>query len=93
MVPDFAGNRFFNTLRNFLEEPRAAILVTDFDTGTLPPLSGRAKVLWDAARLVDRAERACVLHVEHSWRRYFALPLAWSFGEFAPTTLRTEEFA
>ena len=92
-VPDFSGNRFFNTLGNFLEDPRAAVLVPDFDSGTLLHLAGRVEVLWDAAELVDRAERAWVLHVESAWRRVHALPLAWSFGEFAPTTLRTGVFS
>ena len=91
-VPDFSGNRYFNTLGNFLEEPRAAVLVPDFDNGTLLHVSGRVEVLWDAAGLVDRAERAWVLHVEQAWRRENALPLAWRFGEFAPTTLRTGVF-
>ena len=92
-VPDFSGNRYFNTLGNFLEDPRAALLVPDFDTGTLLHLAGRVEVLWEAAGLVDRAERAWVLHVERAWRRNGAVPLAWSFGEFAPTTLRTGVFA
>lgn len=92
-VPDFRGNRYFNTLGNFVEDPRAAILVPDFDTGTLLHLAGRVEVLWEAAGVVDRAERAWVLHVERAWRREHVLPLAWTFGEFAPTTLRTGVFA
>ncbi len=92
-VPDFPGNRYFNTLGNFLEDPRAAMLVPDFDSGTLLHLAGRVEVLWDAAGVVERAERAWVLHVERAWRRRHALPLAWNFGEFAPTTLRTGVFA
>jgi len=91
-VPDFSGNRFFNTLGNFIEDPRAAVLVPDFDTGTLLHLAGRVEVLWDAAGLVERAERAWVLHVERAWRRERALPLAFSFGEFAPTSLRAGVF-
>lgn len=92
-VPDFSGNRFFNTLGNFLEEPRAAILVPDFDSGALLHLAGRVEILWEAAGLVDRAERAWVLQVESAYRRHQALPFAWQFGEFAPTTLRTGVFS
>lgn len=91
-VPDFSGNRFFNTIGNFLEEPRAAILVPDFDAGGWLHLSGRVELRWDAAEVVERAERAWVLHVEGAWRREKALPFAWSFGEFSPTTLRTGQW-
>src|SRR5689334_4200956 len=40
VVPDFAGNRFYNTLGNFLGEPRAALLFVDFATGDLMQLQG-----------------------------------------------------
>ncbi len=92
LVPDFPGNRFFNTLGNFLEDPRAAVLVPDFDTGTVLHLAGRVEVLWDAAGLVERAERAWVLHVERAWRREAALPLGWELVEYSPTSLRSGVF-
>src|SRR5262249_51906464 len=47
VVPDFAGNRFFNTLGNLIGEPRAALLFVDFATGDLVQLQGRATVDWD----------------------------------------------
>ena len=40
-VPDYRGNRYFNTLGNMLAWPRAAILVPDFETGDLLHLQGR----------------------------------------------------
>jgi predicted pyridoxine 5'-phosphate oxidase superfamily flavin-nucleotide-binding protein len=91
-VPDFPGNRYFNTLGNFLEDPRAAVLVPDFETGALLHLAGRVELLWDAAGLVERAERAWVLHIETAWRREAALPLGWELVEYAPTSLRSGVF-
>ena len=35
VVPDFRGNRFFNTLGNLLGDPRAGLLFIDFATGDL----------------------------------------------------------
>ena len=39
-IPDFRGNRFFNTLGNLLGDPRAGLLFVDFTTGELLQLQG-----------------------------------------------------
>ncbi len=49
-IPDFLGNKFFNTLGNFMLNPRAALVFTDFSTGTLIHLTGRAEVLLEDPR-------------------------------------------
>lgn len=92
-VPDFRGNRYFNTLGNFLLDPRAALLVPDFATGDLLHLAGTVGVDWDAAGAVRGAERVWHLHVERAWRRRAALPWRWTFRDCAPTTARTGTWA
>ncbi|WP_309643514.1 pyridoxamine 5'-phosphate oxidase family protein [Phenylobacterium sp.] len=87
-IPDFRGNRFFNTLGNLLADPRAALLFPDFETGDLTQLQGRAEVLWDQAGL-EGAERLWRFTVERGWRRRAAIPLRWTFGDYSPTTLAT----
>lgn len=52
-VPDYSGNRFFNTLGNLLANPRAGLLFIDFATGDLVQMTGRAQVILDAP---DRAD-------------------------------------
>jgi len=47
-VPDYAGNRYFNTLGNLLLEPRASLLFIDFGSGDLLQLQGTAQMHWDA---------------------------------------------
>ncbi|MBN9671233.1 pyridoxamine 5'-phosphate oxidase family protein [Roseibium aggregatum] len=42
--PDFAGNRFYNTLGNILLDPRAGLLFIDFSAGRLLQLTGRARI-------------------------------------------------
>jgi hypothetical protein len=90
-VPDFAGNRYFNTLGNLLLEPRAALLFVDFATGTTLQLQGTTEIIWDGAELsgLDGAQRLWRFHVARAWRRRNAMPLSWSAPEFAPTTLET----
>jgi hypothetical protein len=90
-IPDFSGNRYFNTLGNFLGEPRAALLLVDFATGDLLQLQGRATIDWDAASpaLVAGAERQWRFDVVRGWRRRAALPLRWSFIDYSPATLGT----
>src|SRR5690349_20843226 len=39
-IPDFSGNRFFNTLGNLLANPKAGLLFVDFEKGDLLQLSG-----------------------------------------------------
>jgi hypothetical protein len=48
-VPDYNGNRYFNTLGNFIAEPRAAIVLADFASGDLLQLQGVVEIDWDAA--------------------------------------------
>ena len=91
VIPDFAGNRYFNTLGNLLGEPRAALLFVDFATGDLLQLQGRAAIEWDAqsSDLVAGAERQWRFAVMRGWRRRAALPLRWSFIDYSPATLGT----
>jgi len=90
-IPDFSGNRYFNTLGNLLGEPRAALLLVDFDSGDLLQLQGVAEIDWsaDAARGFAGAERLWRFKVCRGWRRRAALPLLWTFIDQAPSTAQT----
>ena len=60
-IPDYAGNRFFNTLGNILVQPKVGLLFVDFDTGERLQLSGDAELIETGdARLASLhgAERA-----------------------------------
>jgi len=90
-IPDFRGNRYFNTLGNLKVEPRASLLFVDFDGGDLLQLQGSAQVEWhsDAALQVSGAERLWHFTVVRGWRRRAATPLRWSFVEYSRTTTAT----
>jgi predicted pyridoxine 5'-phosphate oxidase superfamily flavin-nucleotide-binding protein len=82
VVPDFRGNRFFNTLGNLLGDPRAGLLFVDFASGDLLQFQGTATIEWDEPRRWTVA-------IERGWRRPAALPFDWTFGDYAPTTRAT----
>ncbi|HEY4170615.1 MAG TPA: pyridoxamine 5'-phosphate oxidase family protein [Reyranella sp.] len=90
VVPDFRGNRFFNTLGNLLGDPRAGLLFVEFATGDLLQLQGTVTIDWSASdTAVAGAQRSWRIAIERAWRRPAALPFAWAFGDYAPTTLAT----
>lgn len=45
LVPEFAGNLFFNTLGNFTVNPRAGLVFVDFDHGHLLQMTGGVQML------------------------------------------------
>jgi predicted pyridoxine 5'-phosphate oxidase superfamily flavin-nucleotide-binding protein len=89
IVPDFRGNRFFNTLGNLLGDPRCGLLFIDFAGGDLLQLQGSATIDWSAAGQPTGTERSWSVVIERGWRQRGALPFDWTFGDYAPTTLAT----
>jgi len=86
VIPDYAGNRFFNTLGNLLVNPRAGLLFLDFAHGDLLQITGRTEIVWDGPEVqaVKGAERLWRFTPSHGrWLRG-ALPLRFEFGDFSP---------
>jgi predicted pyridoxine 5'-phosphate oxidase superfamily flavin-nucleotide-binding protein len=82
-VPDYSGNHFFNTLGNFLLDPRAGLLFPDFETGDLLQLTGQAAILGEAPddHPMPGAERYWQFKAEQGqWLRK-ALPIGFAAGE------------
>lgn len=71
-VPDFAGNNYFNTLGNLVQNPNAALLFIDFAHGDLLQLAVSAEVIWQGA------QRGMRLHIHAVHCRPQALPIAWT---------------
>jgi predicted pyridoxine 5'-phosphate oxidase superfamily flavin-nucleotide-binding protein len=89
-IPDFRGNRFYNTLGNLLGDPRAGLLFIDFASGDILQLQGRVSIDWHPEGTGPAGtERLWRLAVERGWRRRAAFPFAWTFDTYAPTTLAT----
>ena len=79
-IPDFAGNFFFNTLGNFLVNPRAGLLFVDFATGDLLQIAGRAEIVTDSPEIAtfEGAERLWTFRPTKVVLRRDASPLRWS---------------
>jgi predicted pyridoxine 5'-phosphate oxidase superfamily flavin-nucleotide-binding protein len=89
-IPDFRGNRFYNTLGNLLGDQRAGLLFIDFAAGDILQIQGRATIDWHPqGNRPAGAERLWRVEAERAWRRRGAFPFAWRFGDYAPTTLAT----
>jgi uncharacterized protein len=78
--PDFAGNRFFNTLGNIMLNPRAGLLFIDFESGDLLYLAADARIVFDSPEMeaFAGAERLLRFKVRHARHVVAALPLRWS---------------
>ncbi|KKS75453.1 MAG: hypothetical protein UV49_C0029G0002 [candidate division WWE3 bacterium GW2011_GWA2_42_9] len=75
-VPDFPGNRYFNTLGNFVRHPKAAMLFIDFATGDLLHLSDRVTINWNPYSL-SSAERSWQMDMEEGWWLRHAVRTKW----------------
>ena len=83
--PDYRGNSYFNTLGNLQVDPRCALLLIDFATGTTLQIGGRGKVLTeaDAGRHWPGAERAVEIEVDTVIRAERRLKFRFEFVSFA----------
>jgi len=94
-VPDFAGNNFFNTLGNFLVNPKAGLLFADYTTGDVLMLTGATEVLSQddpAIAYFKGAERGWRFTLDHGVRIYDALPFRANLTEWSPNSLMTDNW-
>lgn len=76
-IPDFAGNLHFNTLGNFLVNPRAGLVFPNFATGEMLQLTGAAEVVLESPEIAafEGAERFWTFRPRRTVLREEALPL------------------
>lgn len=53
IIPDYAGNRFFNTLGNIVINPLAGLVFVDFTTGDMLQLTGTAEIVMGGAMVTQ----------------------------------------
>jgi uncharacterized protein len=80
LVPDHAGNGFFNTLGNLALDPRAGLLFVDFAEGHLLQLAARGCVEWHDVETAAAtgADRTLVLDILGGQWLHDALDLRWT---------------
>ncbi len=94
-IPEYIGNFAFNTLGNFMVNPKAGLLFVDFATGDLIQLTGTVTLMWDPdaeIRAFKGAERAWRFHLDHGHVLRGAAPMTWEDGEASPNTLLTGDW-
>jgi ferredoxin-NADP reductase/predicted pyridoxine 5'-phosphate oxidase superfamily flavin-nucleotide-binding protein len=90
-IPDYVGNNHFNTLGNFIENPRAGLLFLDFENGHILTLTGTVEIDWEAtdAEHFEGAQRLWRFHLDYGRWINHALPLRWKLEEYSPNSLLT----
>ena len=91
-IPDYAGNYLFNTLGNFVLNPKAGLLFTDFASGDVLQMVGTTEILADdhpEVRGFAGAHRAWRFHLDHGHLLPKAAPLRWTDAEESPFLART----
>lgn len=92
-IPDFSGNFHFNTLGNFMVNPRAGLLFVDFETGDILQITGTAQVITDSPEInaFEGAERIWTFRPRRVVLRKKASALRWKMREnaFSAKSLRT----
>ncbi|MDH2434633.1 pyridoxamine 5'-phosphate oxidase family protein [Pokkaliibacter sp. MBI-7] len=93
LIPDYAGNRYFNTLGNLLLQPRCGLLFIDFEQGEMLHVQGEVEVILpDSASRQARiaalpgAERLWQVQIHKVLRRRQALTQPWQLLAFSPAS-------
>ncbi|POF31791.1 pyridoxamine 5'-phosphate oxidase family protein [Roseibium marinum] len=91
--PDYAGNRYYNTLGNIALDPRAGLLFVDFSTGSLLQLTGRARIGRDPGELrkFPGAQQLVTFEIEEIVELGSALQLRWQEDAASARSLRLVE--
>ncbi|MDZ7886608.1 MAG: pyridoxamine 5'-phosphate oxidase family protein [Mycobacterium sp.] len=79
--PDYRGNSMFMTLGNISANPRAGLLIPDWDTGTTLQLTGTAEIIWESG---PGAQCSVEFTVEEVLELTDVSPLRWSSAELSP---------
>ncbi|AUY50720.1 pyridoxamine 5'-phosphate oxidase family protein [Streptomyces sp. CB01881] len=84
--PEYAGNSMFMTLGNLELDPRAGLLLPDYETGGALLITGEARTDWSeqAAAGLPGAERVVDLTVTGVLELADATALTWTDPEYSP---------
>ncbi|RUT07350.1 hypothetical protein DSM106972_026110 [Dulcicalothrix desertica PCC 7102] len=86
-IPDYTGNGMFNTLGNFVENPRAGLVFLDFERGRSLQLIGRPEILWeldDSTHETGGTQRYWNLKVEKWIETSLPQLFEWELLDYSP---------
>ncbi len=91
-IPDYAGNNFFNTLGNFVLNPKAGLLFVDFTRGDVFMLTGTVTLLASDSPLIEGfqgAQRGWQFTLTQGVTLKAALPFRAQFDSYSPNSQAT----
>ena len=94
VIPDYAGNSYFNTLGNIAADGRAGLLAIDFSSGDILQLTGDAEIDWRPEQVGTGQPYAQAIVITPRKMRLLArsFPFAAEFIDYSPL-LTTEDLA
>jgi predicted pyridoxine 5'-phosphate oxidase superfamily flavin-nucleotide-binding protein len=83
LLPDYSGNRMFQTLGNLTVDPRIGLLIVDWNTGRALQLSGIAEIIWAGAEVErqPKADRVVAIEVREVADQVRALPIRFDLRQ------------
>ena len=81
-IPDYSGNNLYNTLGNFIVNPRAGLVFLDFERSRTLQLTGRPEIQWeldDPRNQTGGTKRYWDFHVERWLELELPYTLEWEF--------------
>ena len=86
-IPDYIGNSMFQTLGNLSVNPRAGLVLIDFDRGAALQLTGRAEILWDQDDVKGKTggtKRFWNFKIDRWLASDVPAALRWEFVDYSP---------
>jgi len=86
-IPDYVGNSMFNTLGNFMVNPRAGLIFLDFERIRTLQLIGQPEILWnldDPMHTTGGTQRYWNFKIEQWLETDLPYLLHWEFLDYSP---------
>jgi len=86
-IPDYPGNGMFNTFGNFMLNPKAGLLVVDFEIGKTLQLTGTAEIIWNeenSEKETGGSRRFWKFHINEWLETDLANGVQWNFVDYSP---------
>ena len=86
-IPDYPGNSMFNTFGNFLLNPKAGLLVVDFEIGKTLQLTGTSEIVWteeNSENETGGSRRLWKFHINQWLETDLPKGIQWNFIEYSP---------
>ncbi|KAG0228345.1 hypothetical protein BGW41_003444 [Actinomortierella wolfii] len=86
LIPDYSGNRFYQSLGNIVNDSRIGLLFIGMTTGDTLHITGRARVLLneEAQKLYPRVQRLVLVEMDDALLQKEALPFTFKTKELSP---------